>query len=96
MTEPLADQIPSTEEHLASDLAVLLARNLGLPAGAISADPRTRVLGAIPELDSMSVVSFLVSLEEEYGIEVHDDEVSAAVFETVGSLTRFVGSKLGA
>ncbi len=94
MKEPLADQKLPTEQQLASDLAGLLALNLGLPVDAIPADPRTRVLGAIPELDSMSVVTFLVTLEEEYGIEVYDDEVSAAVFETVGSLTRFVASKL--
>ena len=43
----------------------------------------------------MSVVTFLISLEEEYDIVVHDDEVDAAVFETIGTLTSFVKSKLG-
>ena len=56
--------------------------------------PDTPVLGAIPEMDSMSVIGILASLEEQYGITVDDDEISADVFATVGSLTTFVESKL--
>jgi acyl carrier protein len=58
--------------------------------------PRTQLLGAIPELDSMSVVSVLTTLEERFGIEVFDDEIDGATFATVGSLTQFVEQKLAA
>lgn len=54
------------------------------------------LLGAIPEMDSMAVVSILTALEEQYGFIVDDDEIDAAVFETVGSLVRFVEHKVGA
>jgi acyl carrier protein len=52
------------------------------------------LLGAVPELDSMAVVSVITALEERFDITVADDEIGAAAFETLGSLTRFVESKL--
>jgi len=51
------------------------------------------LLGAIPELDSMAVISVITMIEDEFGITVADDEVTAETFETVGSLVRFVGEK---
>jgi acyl carrier protein len=78
-----------------SDIVAILHSSLGVPSGSISAHPDTAVLGAIPEMDSMSVVGILASLEERYGISVDDDEIDADVFATVGSLTAFVESKLG-
>jgi acyl carrier protein len=55
----------------------------------------TPLLGSIPELDSMAVVSVLTALEEYYGFVVDDDEVSADIFSTIGTLTEFVKEKLG-
>ncbi|MEM9253827.1 MAG: phosphopantetheine-binding protein [Pseudomonadota bacterium] len=78
-----------------SEVVSILQTTLGLPEGSIAPDPDTRVLGAIPEMDSMSVVGILTSLEEQYGIMVDDDEIDADVFATVGSLTAFLESKLG-
>lgn len=54
----------------------------------------TRLLGDIPELDSMAVLTLLGGLEEQFGFEVDDDDVSADTFETVGSLVAFVKDKL--
>ncbi len=68
--------------------------NLGDRAGTLTAT--SRLLGSIPEFDSMAVVTVLTMLEEQFGIAVDDDEVSADVFETLGSLTEFVDRKLGA
>ena len=56
----------------------------------------TALLGAIPEFDSMAVVSIITALEDRYGFAVDDDEIDAAVFETVGSLVAFVEQKLQA
>ena len=70
---------------------------------ALQIGPRVRemdgaapLLGAVPELDSMAVVSVITALEEHFGITVEDDEIGAATFETLGSLARFVESKLPA
>ena len=54
----------------------------------------TPLLGAVPELDSIAVVSVLNAMEEKFGFFVEDDEINASLFETVGSLTAFVDSKL--
>lgn len=78
-----------------SDVIEILQSTLGVPAGTIAPHPGTPVLGAIPEMDSMSVIGILVSLEERYGIMVDDDEIDAEVFATVGSMTAFVELKLG-
>ncbi len=66
--------------------------SLGGRALAFSAD--TPLLGAIPELDSMAVVSLITSLEEQLGIVVDDDDIDGATFATVGSLSEFVNAKL--
>jgi acyl carrier protein len=57
-------------------------------------DMATPLLGHVPELDSMAVVTVLTALEESFDLEVDDDEITAATFDTVGSLTEFVDRKL--
>jgi acyl carrier protein len=52
------------------------------------------LLGAIPELDSMAVVSLLTSIEEKFGVVIADDEVDGRTFASVGSLVTFVDGKL--
>lgn len=54
----------------------------------------SQLLGAIPEFDSMAVVSVLTRLEEEYGFFIEDDEIDADTFETVGTLTSFIQQKM--
>jgi acyl carrier protein len=67
--------------------------NLGEQGQAMNAD--SGLLGSIPELDSMAVVNLITALEEHFGISVEDDDISAATFETLGSLAAFVAHKLG-
>jgi acyl carrier protein len=55
----------------------------------------THLLGAVPEFDSMAVVSLIAALEEQLGISIDDDEISGSTFASVGSLVDFVGDKLG-
>lgn len=59
-------------------------------------DLATPLLGHVPELDSMAVVTILTALEETFDFEVDDDEITAATFDTLGSLTEFVDHKLAA
>jgi acyl carrier protein len=72
------------------DAALQLRGRLGV------CDASTPLLGAIPELDSMAVVSLITALEERFGFAVDDDEIEAATFATLGSLTGFVRQKLDA
>jgi acyl carrier protein len=61
---------------------------------AFTAD--TPLLGAIPELDSMAVVTLITTLEEQLGIVVDDDDIDGSTFATVGTLVEFVRLKVGA
>ena len=54
----------------------------------------TPLLGAIPELDSMAVVSLITALEEQLGVTMDDDEIDGATFASVGSLTDFVAARV--
>jgi acyl carrier protein len=76
-------------------LTRILRDTLMLSDSAETFKADTRLLGSMPGFDSMAVVSLLTALEDEFGITVEDDEMSADVFETVGSLERFVNDKLG-
>ena len=57
-------------------------------------DQSSPLLGSIPEFDSMAVVSVITHFEERYGIFIDDDELTASVFETLGSLSDFMENKL--
>lgn len=59
-------------------------------------DADTPLLGSVPEFDSMAVVMVLTALEDNFGMAVDDDEISAEVFETVASLHQFVNEKVAA
>jgi len=77
------------------DVKNVVCDTLGLTGAARSLTPDSALMGSIPELDSMAVVNVLTALEEHFGISVDDDEISAATFETLGSLVQFVERKLG-
>ncbi|MBC7405836.1 MAG: acyl carrier protein [Cytophaga sp.] len=66
--------------------------NLSEQGLALTAD--SNLLGALAELDSMAVVSVIAKLEDYFGFSIEDDEISGQVFETLGSLSTFVESKL--
>lgn len=72
----------------------LLDEVLSLGGRAATFGDDTPLLGAIPELDSMAVVTLITSLEEQLGLVVDDDDIDGDTFATVGSLLRFVQSKL--
>ena len=57
-------------------------------------DASTALMGAIPEFDSMSVIVIITALEEAFDCTFEDDEITADVFATIGSLTELVRSKL--
>lgn len=67
------------------------ALSLGDRADRLTLD--SPLLGAIPEFDSMAVVTVVTLLEDELGCTIEDDELSADVFATVGSLVDFVKTK---
>jgi acyl carrier protein len=82
-------------EHLVRIRKILRdTLNLGDRADRLTAD--TPLLGGIAEFDSMAVVTVVTSIEDAYGITIDDDDLSADVFATVGSLAEFVAQKAAA
>ncbi len=85
-----------TEKNMSllQEIKNLLKETLQLDE-VVNWDEDTEILGAIPEFDSMAIVTVLTMVEENYGIMIEDDEVSAEVFETLGSLVSFISEKVG-
>ena len=72
----------------------VLENVLNLQGRSLAFEPSTPLLGAIPELDSMAVVSVIAALEEKFAFVVDDDEIDGSTFATVGTLVAFVERKL--
>lgn len=64
---------------------------LGGRATAFTAD--SPLLGALPEFDSLAVLGLITAMQERFGIEIQDDDIDPDIFETVGSLQRFIESR---
>ncbi|MEP6702606.1 MAG: acyl carrier protein [Betaproteobacteria bacterium] len=78
------------------DVRLVVGDTLQLGARANAMIASTPLLGALPELDSLAVISVLTALEDHFGITVDDDEIEAATFATLGTLSNLVEQKLGA
>jgi acyl carrier protein len=77
------------------DVRSVVAATLGIDDHRATAmHAGTELFGSVPELDSMAVVELVYALEERFAIAIDGDEISADIFETLGSLTEFVASKL--
>jgi len=79
---------------LFSDIKSILYSVLQIDEAVFSLTNETVLLGAIPEFDSMAVVSIITALEDKFGFFVDDDEIDAEIFETVGTLVEFIEHKL--
>lgn len=81
-------------QSIVAAVSALLGDTLALaPAVTASLTRETALFGNLPELDSMAVATVLTALEDRFHILIDDDEVSGAMFETVGALADFVASK---
>lgn len=76
------------------DVILILGEILQLGNRTATLKQQTPLLGNLPELDSMAVATVIAGVEDRFGIYIEDDELSADVFHTVGSLAEFVDRKL--
>ncbi|MEO8304463.1 MAG: phosphopantetheine-binding protein [Betaproteobacteria bacterium] len=77
-----------------AEVVKILRETLSLQGAGARLGAASPLLGAVPELDSMAVVTVITTLEERFGFSVDDDEIDGSIFATVGSLVDFVNSKL--
>ncbi|MDB5963423.1 MAG: acyl carrier protein [Massilia sp.] len=75
------------------EVKMILIDVLSLGEGGQRLDADSPLLGSLPELDSMAVVSLIGALEEHFDIAVDDDDIRASTFETLGSLADFIARK---
>lgn len=68
----------------------LVAEALSIQDRIDSMGADTRLLGELPELDSLGVVVILTEIENKFGFSVDGADFSGEVFETLGSLATFV------
>ena len=54
----------------------------------------TPLLGRGVGLDSVETMALVLSIEEEFGISVPDTDMTATLFETIGTLTDYVLHKV--
>jgi acyl carrier protein len=90
--------IPGFEDRLAimnieQEVVRILDEVLGLKGRGLTFTRDTLLLGAVPELDSMAVVSAITTLEERLGVMIDDDEIDGSTFASVGSLVDLLVSK---
>lgn len=86
--------IGSVQLDVQQEVIAIVDRVLDLRGRAGVMGPSTRLLGSIPELDSMAVATLITTLEERFGFDVSDDEIDGTAFATIGSLVDFVNAKL--
>jgi acyl carrier protein len=86
----------NTQDMTQKNVLRVLDEVLSLGGRGLAFSRETPLLGAIPELDSMAVVTLLTTLEEQLGISVDDDDIDGDTFANVGTLVDFVSAKLAA
>lgn len=76
------------------DVRQTVISTLGLDIAPSQLTADSPLLGALPELDSMGVVLLLTALEDRFDLVLSDDEIDSSWFETLGTLTLAIESKL--
>jgi acyl carrier protein len=80
--------------NLLPDVLRVLDHSLSLKGRALAFQGNTRLLGDLPELDSMAVLAFIEGLESHFGVTFSDDSITSDSFATVDSVCALVQSAI--
>lgn len=83
-------------DHIAEAVREVVTEILNLGPRGATLLPSSPLLGSLPELDSMAVVSVITALEERFDILFDDEDINARTFATLGSLTDLVRQRTSA
>lgn len=83
----------SIDAPLLQEVQEIIVNTLGIEDRAATLSASTPLFGSIPELDSLTVIELAIALETRFGFEIEDSELTAEVFETVGSLADYVRTR---
>lgn len=67
---------------------------LGLDPGRLPLAEDTRLLGQLPEMDSMAILAIVTAIESDTGVRIEDAAISAADFASLGSLSEFYNRQI--
>ena len=71
----------------------IVKASLQLGDEANSFDENTQLLGGLPEFNSLTITNIITEIEMQLDCEVEDSELSAEIFETLGTLADFISAK---
>ena len=71
-----------------------LIETLGLHDRAAEITADTLLFGDMPELDSLALVELISALEDRFGFEMDEADITIDVFESVQTLTAYVAARL--
>lgn len=74
-------------------LAEVLAELLGGGTPRFTSD--TELFGSLPELDSLALVELITVIEDRFGFEFNEDDITIEVFGTVESLAGHIDACTG-
>lgn len=72
----------------------LLQSHLQLGERARRLKAESKLMGAFPEFNSLTVVGIVAGIEDMLGCEISDTEINEDVFQTVGTLAAFIEKKM--
>lgn len=72
----------------------ILKATLQLGSEVDSFDRHTLLLGGLPEFNSLTITTIIMEIENQLDCVVEDSELTAEVFESLGSLADFIESKI--
>ena len=71
----------------------ILQTTLQLGDQADSLTRETPLMGHFPQLNSLTVMGVISEIEAQTGCAIDDQEITAEIFETVGTLATFIHQK---
>jgi acyl carrier protein len=80
-------------DHI-TEIKKILTDTLGLGDRLDRMEADMILLGNVPELDSVAVITVILAIEKKFSITIKDDEISAKTFATLGTLVDFVENKI--
>ena len=88
---------PISPFDIETALKRVLHEELGIDAQMLAeSDSSTPLLGRGIGLDSMETLSLVAGIEHEFAIQIKDEDLTAELFSTIGSLVRYVEGALAA
>jgi acyl carrier protein len=68
----------------------VVVETLGLQDRPATIAEGTLLFGSMPELDSLALVELITALENHFDFQMDEGDITAEVFESVGSLARYI------